>query len=292
MRTYDVEKPLNGQTEKRNTDGKNMTGSLEPVGAKTYESKFIRGPTQSRRGYFRTTRNANDDVEPPLSAVKMEPEGGKRPQVALLASAESVNAQWQTGRLDDGRMVSYIAHKKPKTITVNTSSDKQIDLVRAKQLHSKAITTYSERINDAFCHLLPKGTTSAYFMRYLEEAALDSETADIAQAFPFLQTTSDKKKLNELLRLKDASKPSGETEQKQYQNNVDEINQSIALLRAKIYDDRLKIIQFKKRLDLLLQQEEVQSETDEAFWLWVLLKKLLKAIEEALAESDNKSEVE
>lgn len=258
----------------------------ELPGTKTYEPKCIRGPTAYKTGSFRTLKTVGKSQEESMDAVAMKPDEGMRPQVKLRQQAESENADFLVGKAPDESHILFSGHKHSQTENVNTSKDKRVDLVRAKGLHGKAYTTYSESIKDAFCHVLPKGASSEHFMRYLEDAAADLETADIAEVFPFLASAQDHQKLNKLLDLKNALQSNSNLEGHAVQEQVNETNRSIELLRAKIYEDRLKKIQFKKRLELLLETSEPEQQADEEFWLWVLLKKLLKAIEETLETSE------
>lgn len=290
MRTQDVKKPSKGQNKKQATVGIGQSEGLEPIGSKSYEPKFIRGPTRYQLGRFRTTKTADKKEHAMLNSVRMKPEKGTRPQVKLLETAESENANWSIGKLRDGRIVNYASQKNGGHSATNTFKKKEVDLARAKSLHGKDFTTYSEHINEAFCQLLPKNTPTEHFIRYLEEAAVDMETADIAEVFPFLKTSEDQQKLSKLLTQKSIAVGSDTTKQQVNQEQVNELNHSIELLRAKIYDDRLKKIQFKKRLDLLLMEEDFQNESEEEFWFWVLLKKMLKAVEESLEEQDTEEE--
>ncbi len=290
MRTQDSKKPIKGQYINHQQSGVSHSEANESLGTKSYDPKFIRGPTHYQLGRFRTTKSVEKNDNTSLREVSMKPEQGVRPNVKLEQTAESGNAKWAIGKLPDGGLVSYTSQKNSMGIESNSFKKKEIDLVRAKTLHGKDYTTYSEHVNEAFCQLLPKDTTTEHFIRYLEEAAVDMETADIGQVFPFLQSSEDQQKLRKLLTQKSAVLGSDSMEQQINQEQVSELNDSIELLRAKIYDDRLKKIQFKKRLDLLLKEEDYQDESEEEFWFWILLKKMLKAVEKSLEEQGAEEE--
>lgn len=243
-----------------------------------YEPKFIRGPTEYQTGRFRSVRegpknksSAEADAEE-LSAVKMKPMEGTRPKIQMIEEEESENANLSFGELPDRRKVILSRRKSGSAERANDFEAKNLDMARAKALYKNGQATYAEKIDKAFLHFLSPDETPGQFIKYLEEAAHQGETEPISEIFPFLKTDEDLKQLKGLLNLK--------TKGQDLTIDQDLVDHQIAKVRAKLYDDQLKKVQFKKRIEKLLKEVSETTPEDEEFWLWVWLRKLLKALEE------------
>lgn len=245
-----------------------------------YEPKFIRGPTEYQTGRFRSIREGPKDKSSAeanaeeLGSVKMKPQNGETPKVKMISEEESDNADLGYGELPDKRKVILSTRKSDSASRVNTSEHKDINMIRAKSLYKNGQVTYAEKIEKAFCHFLEPDETGAQFIKYLEEAAHQSETEAILDVFPFLKADEDLNQLKGLL---------GQKEKGQILDfDGKSIDHQIGKLRAKLYDDQLKKVQFKKRIERLLKEVPETTPEDEEFWLWVWLKKLLKALEDEM----------
>lgn len=243
-----------------------------------YEPKFIRGPTEYQTGRFRNVRegpknkSSAETNEEELSAVKMKPIEGDSPKIKMMDEEESETASLSYGELPDKRKVLLSRRKSDSAENVNSFEVKNVDMARAKALYKSGQTTYAENIHKAFFHLLEPDETAGQFIKYLEEAAHQAETEPILEVFPFLKADEDLKQLKGLLSLKEKGQGLS------YDQNL--IDHQIAKVRATLYDDQLKKVQFKKRIEKLLREVPENTPEDEEFWLWVWLRKLLKALEE------------
>ncbi len=285
MNNYEIATKKNSLEKNNSKVQQEMAQNVEhPI----YEPKFIRGPTEYQTGRFRCIRegpynksSAEADAEE-LGCVKVKSEAGESPKIKMISEEESDNADLSYGELPDRRKVILSARKSDGNSNVNTFEEKNVDMARAKALFKNGQVTYAEKIEKAFFHFLEPGDSAGHFIKYLEEAAHQEETEDILKVFPFLKADEDLNQLKWLL---------GQKEKNQGTDFDGEMfDHEIAKVRAKIYDDQLKKVQFKKRIEKLLKEVPESTPEDEEFWLWVWLRKLLKALEDEIKSLEEKTD--
>lgn len=245
-----------------------------------FEPKFIRGPTAYQTGSFRSV-NSNPGQEETLEgvALKDSQNDGVAPQ--LSQAFESENLDLSIGRLKNQDRVLVGNHKNEEDRKVNTYKKKVVQLSRAKRLYKRKYATYSEVMDQGFCFFIPDGSPSEVFLRYLEDAAKQAETATLTEVFPFLETEMLKKQLETLLAQRASLRGKSSGLHVSEETTVKALDYQIDQVRFRIYDHQLKKIQFKKQLHRALEnQSNAEIEEDsEAFWLFLWLKKLLELLE-------------
>lgn len=252
------------------------TGTSKALGrVKTYQSDS-----------FRNVRSMDENEQEALSDLTLKPEAGKAPAAYFRQKLETDHAEISIGRLEDHSTVLMGSKKDGYNPLLNTDVQKTVDMNRAKSLFGKDFTTYAERENSAFCQFIGEETSSQHFLRYLENAAMDSETKDVKEVFPFMGRQADLEAYRGLLRQKAQFEALENSNEENPSFALQVLKQEIEQLRSKIYEDQYRRVQFKKQLDQLLKSnveaaKGTEEESDE-FWLWVWLKKLLHAIEEEI----------
>lgn len=251
--------------------------------------KFIRGPTDYKSGQFRHIREGPKNPSEILDKISMHTEDGERIPVEYEKTLESPNARLFIGQVSEDQKVILSTQKNDNNGHSNTYKRANIDLQRASALYKRQYTTFTENIDEAFCHFISETDPTGNFMKYLERASTASETEDIKTIFPFLGHTEAIQKLNALYSEREHIKSNiGDTSLPIIREATARINNQIDQLRQEIYDNQFKKAQFIKRLDHLFESKPNQADlTDDEksdYWLWIWLKKLLNIEEEEVPD--------
>lgn len=261
-----------------------LKGEHQPL-----EPKFIRGPTAYKPVKLKKTKSHNKGSNETVKGIALKPRQGKESSAKFIESEEFNDAEMELGELPDKRRVLLTARKNDDTSFVNTYKEKKVDLARAKPLFKRDLTTYSENMDECFCHLIGSDVTADHFLRYLERAAHATETEALTTVFPFLDQSGHVKTLHRLMRQKsELQSDFKNAEEASASELIQEINAEMDEMRSKIYDDHLKKVQFKTRIEKVLKEAPEMndtSENEEEFWLWVWLRKLLNTVVENIKET-------
>ncbi|MBF4692039.1 hypothetical protein [Fusibacter ferrireducens] len=269
-----------------------ISAKQEPYKIKEKESnlepelpKFIRGPTDYKIGQFGHTREGPQNPRDVLKQITMRSESGEKIPVEYEKTLESPNARLFIGQVSEDQKVILSTQKNDTISHSNTYKHAEIDLQRASALCRKNYSTFTENIDEAFCHFISGTDTSDDFIKYLERASSISETEDIRTIFPFLGHAKAVQKLNALSLERERIKSNiGDNALPVIREAIARINSQIDQLRQEIYDNQFKKAQFMKQLDQLFEskQEQVNLTDDEKsdYWLWVMLKRILNILEE------------
>ncbi|GAU77500.1 hypothetical protein [Fusibacter sp. 3D3] len=258
--------------------------------------KFIRGPTEYKKGQFRHIREGPKNPSEVLDKISMQAENGQRKPVEYEKTLESPNAKLFIGKVSEDQKVILSTRKNDNNGNSNTYKHANIDMQRASALYRRRYTTFTENMDDAFCHFVSETDPTGNFMAYLERASSAAETEDIKTIFPFLGHSDAVQKLNELFLERDQIKSNlGDAALPIIREATVQINTKIDQLRQEIYDNQFKRAQFIKRLDQLFESKSDQAHlTDDEkseYWLWVWLKKLLNALKEKVEEAEVEAEI-
>lgn len=257
-----------------------------------YEPKFIRGPTAYQTGNFRNIREGPETEEgsemeqEELEGISFKESEGKTPSARMICEAESDNADLKIGEMPNHQKVILSKRKNDESANANTFKERDLHMTRAHPYFPKRYTTYAQNVEEAFCHFLEPDDSAGHFMKYLERAALQEDTADIYEVFPFLKAADDLKILNQLLDQRNKVPENGQ--------DAERVDDEISSVRAKIYDNQIKKVQFKKRVEKLLKEvpKNTLEEKNDDFWLWTWLKKLLKALEDEIKALEENTDLD
>ncbi len=247
--------------------------------------KFIRGPTEYKLGQFRHIREGPKNPSEVLDKISMQEQEGNRNTVEYEETFESPNARLFIGRVSEDQKVILSTQKNDTNGHNNTYKRDHIVLERASTLYRRQYTTFTENIDEAFCHFISESDPTGNFMKYLERASNASETENIKTIFPFLGHMNAVQKLKALTLEREQIKSNlGDTSLPIIREATARINNQINQLRQEIYDNQFKKAQFIKRLDHLFESKSDQANlTDDEksdYWLWIWLKKLLNILKE------------
>lgn len=237
---------------------------------------------QKENGVFRTLSESSLARAAPFKGYQAKDEGLDTQRVLFRRLESSEFAELSLGEDENHQRLLLGSMKKGSQRALNTSYHKSVNMNRAKPLFGKAYTTFSDKEGTAFCHCIEETAKTEHFMRYLEAAALESETKSVAQVFPFLDSKADRSAYQQLLDKRSALQSVVAGVEKNLA--LKQLEVSLESLREKLYTDQMKRVQFKKKLDLLLKAEpqQVATESEKDFWFWQWLLKIKRFIEEEM----------
>ncbi len=239
-----------------------------------------------KSNFFDQMDEADLAEEVPMKAIELPAEEAQKKVAYFRKKLKMPSSEMALGRVSDQSTVLVGMKKDGQSGPLNTDVQKTVNLNRAKPLYQKAFATYSEGENRAFCQRIEHHQTSEHFLKYLEEAAIESETKDVKAVFPFMGREVDAQKYRSLLAQKEALKKKAQLGSFEDSESMAVLKQDIEALREKMYQDQYRRIQFKKQLDQLLKSQSEggkdMASPSETFWFWSWIKKLLHAVEEEI----------
>lgn len=252
---------------------------------------MTRGFRQKHSGVFRTLGESSLARAAPFKGYTAKDEGLETQKVSFRRLESSELSELSLGEDENHQRLLLGSMKKGSQRALNTSYHKSVNMNRAKPLYGKAYTTFSDKEGAGFCHSLEEAAKSEHFMRYLEAAALESETRSVAEVFPFLDSKADRSAYQQLLDKRKALQGMATSSGKSI--DLKSLEVSLESLREKLYTDQMKRVQFKKKLDLMLKEEpqKEESESEKDFWLWQWLLKIKRFIEEEMEVFNQNNEL-